>query len=235
MSRPLIEDLLASRRRVVIEVLLAAGGFAIALTLDSMVQSAAIIGAAYALRLALAADKLVRLWFIIGGLAWAGSDVAFVRAGVFSYATESWLGPPWYMPFLFAQLAVVTGTALSAFGDRETFPLWLDGLILAAATGSVIVFYRSGYTALAIAFPLVLVARAAAGRFDGRALAAAVAVGVIEPLIELALIRAGLFAFSEPGPGGLPIWYWAYFGLASFAIRRVFVWSQQVTAQPSAG
>lgn len=232
----LIDDLLASRRRVLIEVILAAGGFAVALALDSMVQAAAIIGIGYLLRLVLAAGREVRAWFIVGGLVWAGSDVAFVQVGVFSYATETWLGPPWYMPLLFGQLAVVTGTALTAFGDREKLPpLWIDGLILAAASGSVLLFYSSGYMALAIAFPVALIVRAAVGRFDGRAIAAAVAVGVIEPLIELALIRAGLFAFSDPGPGGLPIWYWAYFGLASFAIRRVFCWSQQVTVQPSAG
>ena len=235
----LLDDLGARRRALVIEVVLAAGGFAVALTLDSMVKAAAIIALGYIARLALAADWKVRAWFIGGGLLWAGSDVAFVRAGVFSYSVETWLGPPHYMPLLFGQLAVVTGTALAAFGDRERFPLWLDGAILALATGAVLLFYRSGYTALAVAFPAVLIARAAAGRFDRRAVIAAIAVGVIEPLVELALIRAGLFEFSEPGPGGLPIWYWAYFGLASFAVRRAFVWSegrlQQVTVQPSAG
>lgn len=231
----LVQDLFAVRRRLLVEVVLAAGGFAVALALDSMIEAAAIIGLAYVARLALAADRRTRLWFIAGGLVWAGSDVAFVRAGVFSYSAETWLGPPWYMPLLFGQLAVVTGTALIAFGDRETLPLWIDGAILAVATGAVLLFYRSGYTALAIAFPVALAARAAAGRFDGRAMAAAVAVGVIEPLIELALIEAGMFAFAAPGPGGLPIWYWAYFGLASFAVRRIFVWSAQMTAQPSAG
>lgn len=234
-------DLLASRRRVAIEALLAAAGFAVALSVGSPVQAAAIIALGYVTRLVLAADLTVRAWFVVGGLVWAASDVAFVRAGVFSYATETWLGPPWYMPLLFGQLAVVTGTALTAFGDRERLPLWIDGLLLAAATGAVIGFYRSGYTALAVALPVALVARAAAGGFEARALAAAAAVGIIEPLIELALIRAGLFEFSVPGPGGLPIWYWAYFGLASFAIRRAFVWSErrlrgrQITAQPSAG
>lgn len=237
----LIENLRARAGRVALEAVLAAGGFAIALSVESTTTAAAVIAAAYAARLALAADWTIRAWFAAGLLLWAGSDVAFVRAGVFSYATETWLGPPWYMPLLFGQLAVVTGAALTAFGDREGAPpLWVDGLVLGAATGAVLLYYESGYDALAIAFPAALVIRAIIGR-DGPAIAAAIAVGVVEPAIEIALIHAGLFAFSAPGPLGLPIWYWAYFGLASFAIRRAFVWSEarlrglQITEQPSAG
>lgn len=237
----LLDDLRASGKRVAVEAVLAAGGFAIALGVESAAIAAAVIASAYALRLALAADWIARAWFAAGFLLWAGSDVAFVRCGVFSYSVETWLGPPWYMPLLFGQLAVMTGAALTAFGDRERRPpLWVDGVILAAATGAVIALYDTGYAALAIALPAALVIRAIVGS-DGRAIAAAVAVGVIEPLIEIAMIRAGLFEFARPGPLGLPIWYWAYFGLASFAIRRAFVWSDAalrrrlMTAQPSAG
>jgi hypothetical protein len=223
-------------RRLSVEVALATTGFALALAHIDAQLVAAVLAALYGGRVVLRGDRAQRVVFFGFGTIWALVDVGFVSTGVFAYSEPSIVGPPSYMPLVFGQLALVVGAAVGWIPPaRERVPLWLDVVLLALATGAVMLLHVQAPGMLTIAFLLGTAARAALARFSRAGITVALVFGVGEPLLEALLIRCGLFAFPRPSSlFGLPLWYGPFFAFVSFGVARAFPAAMRALRAPPA-
>lgn len=212
-------------RKIFIEILFVVFGFAVVLLLDNRLIATGIVGTVLVLRFIFWSTRRQKFWFFLYGPIWAVIDIIFMQFRLSKYPEGDLFGQPLYMPFLFGQLAVLAGVVFEVAGglDRPSkMPFWLDSVLLILSTLTWLLLHPWYENTLVLIFSGAFVIRALVDGKDRVAFVLALCVGFFEPLIELILVILGLFEFNYPGDLIVPNWFWPYFALISYPLRRVF-------------
>jgi hypothetical protein len=169
------------------------------------------------------------LLFGFGAVVGSGLDALHTHSGTTVYARPWVFAMSAWTPLIFGLAGLSVGLsyplAERVTGRRPGRRLsWGEvGAGFAAFTG---LYAMSGYLPVSNAAKLVVLLVGAAGLFvwlarTGLALAMAVLTAVIGPLVEAALVHAGLFGYREPDVLGVAMWLPALYACGSLAFGAV--------------
>lgn len=163
--------------------------------------------------------------FVLGATLGTAWDLLHTSSGTLTYSHPTFGDEAWWVPLEFGLAYALGAPLIAMLGDpaprRDAVRVALGETAWLTALYSATAFLHEQPWALVAALTLALAARASTfGVLVAANPIPAVAIVVLGPLTESALVAAGLFRYAEPQLGNIPIWLpllWA--NAIPFAVR----------------
>lgn len=163
--------------------------------------------------------------FVLGGLLGAAWDQLHVQAETLRYTDQTLAGQAWWVPLQFGLVYAVGIPLFVATGDpaptRETPRLLGLELVWATACYAATAFFDASPWVVFVVLLAAAFARGGSliGLFGANLWPALALVG-LGPTVEAMLSSAGLFAYTAPQIGPIPVWLpLLYVNVVGFVVR----------------